>query len=182
LGEMSSIWRRTKPNTGLRKFELSYRPHPAPQGLKMDLARFAFPGIALSKELVHSRNEKCVFQSQDSVLRELARQRLVIGSPTTLVIEALMLGVPVIVPTFGGDHVRTSNAIMLERLEHLKVLRSLKNLVICDSITSLESAILRILGDPLPYANNDDLDFIVTTRPGSFATRCHEVFVNLLKI
>jgi hypothetical protein len=179
LSEMSSIWKRSSPNTGLRKFTISYRPHPAPQGLKIDFSNFAFSGITLSSNFMKPQKEQSVFQSQDSVVEELSRQRLVIGSPTTLIIEAMLLRIPVIVPTFGGDHVRTSNAIMLERLEHLKVIQGLKNVFICSSKTSLESMILHILDDSIPYIENDELDFIVTTVPGSFASRLNKTLMSL---
>jgi hypothetical protein len=121
-----------------------------------------------------------LFQPQSEVVSTLSKQRLVIGSPTTLIIEALLCGIPVIIPTFGQDQVRTSNALMMEKLEHLKVIPHLKNVQICDSTSSLQAAIVEVLEDSQSSSEDDLLEYVVTTRPGTFAYRLNRVLIELL--
>lgn len=158
--------------SSLRDFKFMYRPHPAPQGISINMSNWDYPNIEIDKySLEILSGITTTWQDQKSLAIMLASKKLVIAAPTTFLLEALLSGCKVIVPALPVKGINTTIRKMLSELEHLKNLESLPNLLIVnhweDFWKQIESALLErskvVLGAQLGEE--------VTIAPGTFASR-----------
>jgi len=164
-----------------KQSEFYYRPHPAPQGLSVDLENWEFPEIALEGEALSKSKNKTYWQDQLSLATTLSSKKVVIAAPTTLLLEALLSGCYVIVPALPVKSVRTSIRKMLLELEHLKGLANLPNLVIAYDERTLIEETQKTLSAPNIDKENINLGMFLTTNPGTFASRFLDLLSDLMK-
>lgn len=155
-----------------RDFEFSYRPHPVPQGLSVDTSNWTYKNIQLGSSSKRSvRDTQPTWTNQKEVATQLSKNKIVVAGPTTLILEALLSGCFVILPTFGSIGVRTDTKEMISNLEHLKGIDKLENLFFADSPDELLK-LLETLADPKSDpVSSKYLDYFVTRYPFSFSQR-----------
>lgn len=151
-----------------------YRPHPQPQGASLDIDNWTSQRISVEPSVLRFRGDN--WQNQSELANELNQYKVIVAAPTTLMIEALLLGKPVIVPIFEVRGIRTSIKTMMSKLEHLKLIKSLDNVYMVHNTKELVIALEKTLSETHVVSNQDVLDWIVTTRPDTFSKR----FVSLL--
>lgn len=171
LDALDQIIQDISMNSSLTNYNFVYRPHPAPQGLNVDLENWRYDKILLDDPYKLKENQYSTFAPQESIASILSKQALVIGSPTTLILEALLCKIPVIVPLFGRKGVKTTNELMVRELEHLKHLRYLKNVYFCSDVISLKKKLIRLVESQSPFDEDEEVEHVVTTKPGSFSER-----------
>jgi hypothetical protein len=167
-------------DSSIQQYQFLYRPHPAPQGLKVDFANWSYSKISLDHSVMQKTSGAVNFGLQEQVVSVLAQQAVVIGSPTTLILEALLCKIPVIVPLIGHPAVRTTNKLMLQELEHLKPLHQMRNVFFCEDPNTLETVLMRLIADGFPFLQDDLISQLVVTEPGLFSERLARVLLGLL--
>jgi hypothetical protein len=121
-----------------------YRPHPARQ------ARFR-ESIKIDSRIIVHKSDSLQFQNfsklpmiDEIYLNNLEEADVIISTPTTMAIEAMLLNKIVLIDgTSDGTH-RTSAGYALNRYEHLEDLRNIKNLMICKSAQEIVTAIVEL--------------------------------------
>jgi len=162
----------------LKKFKFIYRPHPKPQGKSPSFENWPYKHIRLD----NYAQDNSDWQSQDGIRDLLCKQKLVIASPTTLIIEAILAGSEVIIPAFHIPKIKSSNRKMLSELEHLKILRDFVALKVVNTRNELIQQILRVLlANERKKEGNFDADFVVQMKPGSFSSRFNDLLLDLSK-
>ena len=176
LNVISKELRISSRREELEDFTFFYRPHPAPQGPSAFFDVSSYHGIKLDEfcQTLHSR--KIHWQNQQDLAKSLFKKKLVIASPTTLLLEALLAGCQVIVPALNVKGIKTSNRKMLGNLEHLRDISNLPNLKIVYDSKELISALYASLKSPQISFAPIELNGHLTTRPGDFSSR----FVDLV--
>lgn len=164
----------------LKSFKFLYRPHPVPQGLGLDVNKWKYKHIQLDPTLSRLRAGSLVkWDSQENTARQLAKHKIVVAGPTTLILEALLSGCFVILPTFQTRGVRTTTLKMLAQLEHLKGIESLSNLYIADSPPKLLKLIVELSGLQPGVSIKDELKYFVNRGNSSFSERLSSLLVTL---
>jgi len=164
-----------------KKSKFFHRPHPAPQGLSVNLEEWEFPEIDLEGAALSKSKNKTYWQNQLSLANTLSSKKVVIAAPTTLLLEALLSGCYVIVPALPVKSVRTSMRKMLLELEHLKGLAKLPNLVIAYDEQTLIEETQKALSSPYIDKDRINLGMFLTTNPGTFASRFTDLLSDLMK-
>lgn len=171
LSEISKFIKINGAKIAERKLSFVYRPHPAPQGLSVDLDAWEYPEIAIDESSKLSSKKEDSWQSQIELSTILNSCKFVIAAPTTLLIEALICGNRVLVPALKVFKVKTSIRKMLKHLEHLKNLERTKGVFVSYKVSDFHANLSHLcFGD-------DDLNFVpnveelVITKPGTFSLR-----------
>jgi hypothetical protein len=76
-------------------------------------------------------------ESLEQTRESLLKSKILIAMPTTFLLEGLLCGIPTILLSFKSIKIRTSSRMMLENLEHLKGITSMKGLHVATSATEL---------------------------------------------
>ena len=80
----------------------------------------------------------------DTYLNNLEEADVIISTPTTMALEAMLLNKTVLIDgTSDGTH-RTSAGYALKRYEHLEDLKNIKNLTICKSAQEIVTSIVEL--------------------------------------
>jgi hypothetical protein len=108
-----------------------YRRHPYPQGPKINLANLKLRFSTIHFEEINA------LESLEQTKESLLKSKILIAMPTTFLLEGLLCGIPTILLSFKSTKIRTSSRIMLENLEHLKGISSIKGLHVATSATEL---------------------------------------------
>lgn len=166
----------------LKDFRFLYRPHPTPQGQSVNFSKNTYIGINLDESAKAMSASGIYWQDQELLSSSLFNKKLVIASPTTLLLEALLAGCFVIIPALEVKGIKTSNRKMLQNLEHLKGIGNLPNLKIVYSPEDLAGSILEILIPPGMSRKKIDLGDHVTLTPGDFSSRFADLLSSILKV
>jgi hypothetical protein len=167
----------SKPNSS-SEFKFYYRPHPNPQGASLDIDNWRNPKIELNPSNLKFRGDN--WQSQNELAHELNQYQMIISAPTTLLIEALILGKSVIVPIFDVKGINTSIKTMINELEHLKPIKRLDGVRIVQTRDEMLYALQKILFETQIISKPNNLDWIITTTPGTFSSRFSSLLIKLL--
>lgn len=174
---------RQSMNSNFLDYKFSYRPHPAPQGLSINLRNWQYPEIQVDRfSIENDFSSKGIWQDQQSLASSLASKKLVIAAPTTLLLEALLSGCKVLVPALPVKGINTSISKMLSNLEHLKDLKTLPNLVIVNDNQEFWKEIDECLSAQTTLEAISNLGEEVTTEPGTFASRFINVIMNIFEM
>ena len=168
----------SKPNFS-NDYKFYYRPHPKPQGASLDIDNWTNLKIELDPSILKFRGED--WQSQSELAHELNQYQAIVCAPTTLLIEALILGKTVIVPTLDVKGINTSIKTMIKELEHLKPIKKLDGVLIVQTRDELLLALQNALFETQNISQGDKLEWIVNTRPGTFSKRFSSLLVKLLQ-
>lgn len=178
LDAISSGFKDRASANSLESIKFVYRPHPQPQGANLDIDSWDSSLISLDSSSLSFRGDN--WQDQGSYVDLLKSYQLVIAAPTTLMIEALVLGKHVIVPALSVKGINTSIRKMIVGLEHLKAIHKLRNVSIVYTERDLISAVIDSFTNVHESRRDENLDQIVTTTPGTFASRFTHLLEDLL--
>lgn len=154
------------------QFKFLYRPHPFPQGSSINLDLWEYHPIIPGSRIG-------AWQDQKEVAKELSLNKLVVSAPTTLLLESLLAGSWVIVPSLPVVNVKTNTQEMLLNLEHLRFLDKLQGVTIATSEEMVVRAIQETLESMLTNEISGDLEYFVVTGPESFAVRLTNFLIQL---
>lgn len=171
----------SEANSKFMRASFIYRPHPLPQGPRLDLYKWHYPGIQIDEFSQTMGESVSPWQDQVSLAKNLSRKQVVVSGPTTLLLEALLSGCYLLIPALKSKGIRTSSRRMLLEFEHLKNLDDLDNCAIVYDAESLISGIECRLDIDRPGTSFSNLGSHVTVSPGTFATRFVELLQSLTK-
>lgn len=152
-------------NTGVH---FTYRPHPAGPVKNFSLLR---DGISCNPI---DENERLQFGGLPRLgteyFKDLIAADLVIGPPTTFLVEALVFGRPVILDAREDGEFRTSPGLLLRNYEHMSQLQELRNLPIARSDNDLEQHLKSFFSGTLAQVDRADLGEFIYLGSADFGT------------
>jgi hypothetical protein len=167
-----------KKGASEKKFEVTYRRHPAPQGtpISLHLANLKYPFIRID----HSSTDESSWGTLPALCESLKRADVVIAMPTTFLLEARVCRLPVLVIAFDDKRIRTSSSRMIAELEHLKGISAIRGVTIVRNFGELKTALLNY--DSLKNTANDieGLNYFVSWDENTFAEKLTRNILDLL--
>jgi hypothetical protein len=155
------------------KYRLIYKPHPGARNRLKDDPELQGPIDVISSS---SRANPTIDTEHTSVIK---RASIIISTPTSMLIECMLLGKKTILDlTNDGVH-RTTAGLQFHNYIHFKVLNKISNLEKCFDVEQLIKSILFEFNHPTTdYINYDLADLIENTRP-SYSYHILEVLKKL---
>lgn len=151
-------------------YSFKYKPHPARR------PRF-FESKKLSKkvEIIKNTSKKSVPVINESHISILSDPDIIIATPTTMLIEAMLIGKNVIVDATNDGVHRTTASIALKKYDHLNSVYSQDKLRICYTIDDILIALeeLSLTKTLVKY----DLENIIENREKNYATHLLRVIL-----
>lgn len=132
--------------------QIEYRPHPGPhkrfnhsppldprvkKTIHGDLSRTSMPDM--NQEFLHS----------------LTSAQVVIGPPTTIILEAMLIGRPCILDLTDDGYHRATAAISARRLTHILDLKYISNLPVANTVDQLTFQVEQLLGSNVALSQNE---------------------------
>jgi len=99
-----------------------YRRHPYPQGPVINIQSWKEKFSSIKFE------DTEFLDSLENTRNSLSRSKVLIAMPTTFVLEGLLCGIPTILLSLRSEKIRTNSENMLQNLEHLFGIESIKTI------------------------------------------------------
>jgi hypothetical protein len=172
---INSIVARLKNSLISENYRFIYRPHPTKQyrfgdSLELDLS-------VITQDNRDNTGLKRLPLIDDNFMKELASADLVISTPTTMALEAMMLNQVILIDGTVDNVHRTSSAFALRQYEHLQDLFHIKGLNICSNVDEIVDSII------LEFENRTnvsyDLSFLVENSKPCFSFHLNEILNQL---
>lgn len=166
VSEASRVLREASED-GLPEYRIIYRPHPWSR-LNDFSAVESLDNVDLDRP--DFENQKAVYES---LAETLAGAKAVLGAPTTLLLEALILGKQTGVVAWDDPSVLVGPKIELENYVHFNELPDTHGITMLESRRSLRPFLLKMIRDEdeeVPY-RKFDVEYFVTLGPSTYATR-----------
>jgi len=144
-----------------------YRPHPA--------RVIADYGVLSSSVRKNSVDEQArvlwggLPRLDSSYFEQLVESEVVIGPPTTMILEAMILGIPTIVDLRDDGIFRTSPGRIVNRYEHMSQLAKLESICVVRSELELENALIEVSRGKVKMPSQRELEQLVHFGSDSFA-------------
>jgi len=181
LNAIDEILQSQHKDAFLQGFKFFYRPHPLPQGMSIDLQNWRYKNVQIEENEFSADNQHRIWQSQSDLSKALAKYKVVIAAPTTLLLEALICGSYVIIPALDAPGIKTSIRKMLSQLEHLKGIELIEGVSIVKSPEDLLIALMSSLKSNNPIESSDSIHFFVHQGNESFGLRLSSLLISLLE-
>ena len=171
LSEISKFIKMNCAKIAEEQLSFVYRPHPAPQGLSVDLDAWEYPEISIDESSKLNFKKTDSWQPQIELSSILNSCKFVIAAPTTLLIEALICGNRVLVPALKVLRVKTSIRKMLTHLEHLKNLERINGVVVSYKLRDFHDNLYQLCFSDCNVDFVTNVEELVRTKPGTFSSR-----------
>lgn len=155
--------------------ELRYRPHPAGPKRHLELLP---ESVKLSQFHDEARVRMGGLPSlNDEYFDDLSWAEIVVGPPTTMLLESLLSQKLVIVDAIDDGVNRTSAGHLLHRYEHMKQLLNLDSLQVCTSAEEIADSILSSISGRVMGLDQQVLRRFISSDGDSFAQRLSQLVI-----
>jgi hypothetical protein len=159
------------------RFEILYRPHP--RRLKRAREVELNPSIKISKSIELASTSKSGMPTMDATFYdEILNASVVIGAPTTMVLEAMALGKPCILDISDDGIHRTTSSKSFHKFSHMQELENIPELRIAKSIGEVIDHVITIHQDKTQEVKFS-LEHIVNLEPSSYFNQLSEFLAQL---
>jgi hypothetical protein len=172
---INNIVKELGERTNPENWRFIYRPHPAKQARRGDSIELDSRVIVQTYD--YYKNSEHLPLIDESYIEKLNHVDLIISTPTTMALEAMMLNKKVIIDGSIDKVHRTSAGFALKRYEHLDDLYHIKGLNICENVKEIVDQIILFMDqkDVVFY----DLSFIVETSETCFSHHLNKIITHL---
>ena len=169
---INELFEKLYNNSNGVEFKIIYRPHP--RRLRRAREVKLNPNVKISRSIELARESKSGMPTMDqSFYEELFEASVVIGAPTTMMLEAMAIGKPCILDlTDDGIH-RTTSRKSYHKFSHMQDLESIPELPIAKSIDEIVDQIRsfeRHATSAIDYSMSD----VVNLEPRSYFEQLSE--------
>jgi hypothetical protein len=155
------------------KYRIIYKPHPGPRNRYKDDATFRHPVEIIPSS---SRENPIIDIEHTSVIN---KANIIISTPTSMVIECMILGKKTILDlTNDGVH-RTTAGLQFSNRVHFKILNKINNLEKCFEVEQLTQNILFEFNNPTTGYIKYNLTDLIENDRSSYSYHILDVLKNL---
>jgi len=127
-----------------------YRPHPIPIP-RIDNVKVVAPGVVITQ---HGKLERTNMPKMDEdYLLSMLNADVVIGAPTTMVFEAMLLDRPCVIDGTSDQFHRTNAASSIRNFTHMKDLLTVTNLPIANDVEEMLKLIVAMIEKKIQFVN-----------------------------
>lgn len=171
---VSYLSRSLESRFGVGYFEFVYRPHPK-KPLVKDPFKFTTENITIHDFGQHLRTD--MPKMDEAFVSELIAADVVVGPPTTMMLEAAILGRPCVLDLTVDDFHRTSSGNFGKWCLHLQDLINVSTIDKANDMSELVALVERYLQDRIPTIRHD-VSHLYNSNDKSFRDLLADFLVN----
>jgi hypothetical protein len=150
IAVVNYLWEGLKSHFPNREIRFVYRPHPIPIP-RIDDVKAVAPGIVTTQ---HGKLERTNMPKMDEdYLLSMLNADVVVGAPTTMVFEAMILGRPCIIDGTSDQFHRTNAASAIQNYTHMKDLLTVTNLPIANDVEEILKQLVAMIEQKVQFVN-----------------------------
>lgn len=147
--------------------EIEYRPHPGP----LKRFNYSLPLDPRVKRTIHGDLSRTSLPDMNQeFLHSLTSAHVVIGPPTSIVLEAMFIGRPCILDLTDDGYHRTTAAISARRHTHMLDLNYISNLPVANTVNQLTFEVEQLLRSNVAL-NQKDLTYLCDLSKPLYSTQ-----------
>ena len=150
IAVVNYLWQGLKSHFPTHEIRLVYRPHPIPIP-RIDDVKAVTPGVVVTQ---HGKLERTNMPKMDEdYLQSMLNADVVIGAPTTMVFEAMLLDRPCIIDGTPDQFHRTNAATSIRNFTHMKDLLTVANLPIANDVEEMLKLLVAMIEQKVQFVN-----------------------------
>lgn len=150
IAVVNYLWQGLKSHFPTHEIRFVYRPHPIPIP-RIDDVKEVVPGVVTTQ---HGKLERTNMPKMDEdYLLSMLNADVVIGAPTTMVFEAMLLDRPCIIDGTSDQFHRTNAASSIRNFTHMKDLLTVTNLPIANDVEEMLKLLVAMIEQKVHFVN-----------------------------
>lgn len=150
IAVVNYLWEGLKNHFPNHEIRFVYRPHPIPIP-RIDDVKEVVPGVVTTQ---HGKLERTNMPKMDEdYLLSMLNADVVIGAPTTMVFEAMLLDRPCIIDGTSDRFHRTNAASSIQNFTHMRDLLTVTNLPIANDVEEMLKLLVAMIEQKVWFVN-----------------------------
>ena len=150
IAVVNYLWEGLKSHFPNHEIRFVYRPHPIPIP-RIDDVKAVAPGVVTT---LHGKLERTNMPKMDEgYLLAMLNADVVIGAPTTMMLEAMLLDRPCIIDGTSDQFHRTNAASSIRNYTHMKDLLTVTNLPIANDAEEMLRLLVAMIEQKVQFVN-----------------------------
>jgi hypothetical protein len=150
IAVVNYLWEGLKNHFPNHEIRFVYRPHPIPIP-RIDGVKAVAPGVVTTQ---HGKLERTNMPKMDEdYLLSMLNADVVIGAPTTMVFEAMLLDRPCIIDGTSDQFHRTNAATAIQNFTHMKDLLTVANLPIANDVEEMLRLLVAMIEQKVQFVD-----------------------------
>jgi hypothetical protein len=150
IAVVNYLWEGLKNHFPNHEIRFVYRPHPIPIP-RIDDVKEVVPGVVTTQ---HGKLERTNMPKMDEdYLLSMLNADVVIGAPTTMVFEAMLLDRPCIIDGTSDRFHRTNAASSIQNSTHMRDLLTVTNLPIANDVEEMLKLLVAMIEQKVWFVN-----------------------------
>jgi hypothetical protein len=175
IAVVNYLWNGLKNRFPNREIRFVYRPHPIPIP-RIDGVKAVLPGVVTT---LHGKLERTNMPKMDEdYLLSMLNADVVIGAPTTMVFEAMLLDRPCIIDGTSDQFHRTNAATAIQKFTHMKDLLTVTNLPIANDVEELLRLLVAMIEQKVQFVNYE-MNHLYDKRQPSFSAQLKDFLIKM---
>lgn len=167
IAVVNYLWDGLKSHFPHHEIRFVYRPHPIPIP-RIDVVKAVAPGVVTTQ---HGKLERTNMPKMDEdYLLSMLNADVVIGAPTTMVFEAMLLDRPCIIDGTSDQFHRTNAATAIQNFTHMKDLLTVKNLPIANDVEEILRLLVAMIEQKVQIVNYE-MNHLYDKKQPSYSTQ-----------
>lgn len=175
IAVVNYLWQRLKSHFPNHEIRFVYRPHPIPIP-RIDGVKEVVPGVVTTQ---HGKLERTNMPKMDEeYLASMINADVVIGAPTTMVFEAMLLRRPCIVDGTSDRFHRTNAASSIQNFTHMKDLLTVSNLPIANDAEVMLKLLVEMIEQKVQFVDYE-MAHLYDKRQPTYGTQIKKFLIDL---
>jgi hypothetical protein len=150
IAVVNNLWQGLKSHFPTHEIRFVYRPHPIPIP-RIDNVKEVVAGVVTTQ---HGKLERTNMPKMDEdYLLSMLNADVVIGAPTTMVFEAMLLDRPCIIDGTSDQFHRTNAASSIRNFTHMKDLLTVTNLPIANDVEEMLKLLVAMIEQKVQFVH-----------------------------
>ena len=167
IAVVNYLWQGLKNHFPTHEIRFVYRPHPIPIP-RIDDVKEVVPGVVTTQ---HGKLERTNMPKMDEdYLLSMLNADVVIGAPTTMVFEAMLLDRPCIIDGTSDRFHRTNAASSIRNFTHMRDLLTVTNLPIANDVEEMLKLLVAMIEQKVRFVNYE-MSHLYDKKQPSYSTQ-----------
>jgi hypothetical protein len=150
IAVVNYLWQGLKSRFPTHEIRFVYRPHPIPIP-RIDDVKEVVPGVVTTQHGILERTN--MPKMDEDYLLSMLNADVVIGAPTTMVFEAMLLDRPCIIDGTSDQFHRTNAASSIRNFTHMRDLLTVTNLPIANDVEEMLKLLVAMIEQKVRFVN-----------------------------
>lgn len=172
---VNELWNGLKNHFPKLEIRFVYRPHPIPIP-RIDGVKEVLPDVVTT---LHGKLDRTNMPKMDEdYLLSMLNADVVVGAPTTMVFEAMILGRPCIIDGTSDQFHRTNSATAIQNYTHMRDLLTVSNLPIASNVEEILGHLVAIIEQKVRIVEYE-MDHLYDKKQPTYSTQLKEFLIDI---